>query len=57
MAGCSPTSRLRRSKRSLAHDGHGERVERPRDLPAALQRAAAAVRGGQQALVNVVCPP
>ena len=40
----------------LAHDGHGERVESPRDLPAALQRAAAAVRGGQQALVNVICP-
>jgi acetolactate synthase-1/2/3 large subunit len=40
-----------------AHDGHGERVERPADLPAALQRAAGAVRGGQQALVNVICPP
>ena len=26
-----------------------------RILPAALQRAAAAVRGGQQALVNVIC--
>ncbi|HEX2942803.1 MAG TPA: thiamine pyrophosphate-requiring protein [Rhodopila sp.] len=38
-----------------AHDGHGERVERPADLPAALQRAAAAVRAGRQALVNVVC--
>ena len=41
----------------VAHDGHGERVERPADLPAALRRAAAAVRGGQQALVNVICPP
>ena len=40
-----------------AHDGHGERVDRPADLPAALQRAAAAVRNGQQALVNVVCKP
>jgi acetolactate synthase I/II/III large subunit len=40
-----------------AHDGHGERVERPVDLPAAFRRAAAAVRGGQQALVNVICPP
>jgi acetolactate synthase-1/2/3 large subunit len=38
-----------------AHDGHGERVVRPADLPAALVRAAAAVRGGRQALVNVVC--
>jgi acetolactate synthase-1/2/3 large subunit len=40
-----------------AHDGHGERVERPADLPAALRRASAAVRAGQQALVNVICPP
>jgi acetolactate synthase-1/2/3 large subunit len=39
-----------------AHDGHGEKVERPADLPAALRRAAEAVRGGQQALVNVICP-
>jgi acetolactate synthase-1/2/3 large subunit len=38
-----------------AHDGHAERVDRPADVPAALQRAAAAVRGGNQALVNVVC--
>jgi acetolactate synthase I/II/III large subunit len=40
-----------------AHDGHGERVERPADLPAALRRAADAVRSGRQALVNVICPP
>ena len=39
-----------------AHEGHGERVDRPADLPAALRRAAASVRGGQQALVNVICP-
>lgn len=38
-----------------AHDGHGERVDKPADLPAALARAAAAVRAGQQALVNVIC--
>ena len=37
-----------------AHDGYGERVENPSDLPAALQRAANAVRSGQQALLNVV---
>ncbi len=42
-------------KLMAAHDGYGERVDHPADLPAALQRAAAAVRGGQQALVNVVC--
>ena len=40
-----------------AHDGHGERVEHPSDLPGALKRAAGAVRSGQQALVNVICPP
>ena len=39
-----------------AHGGHGERVERPAELPGALKRAAAAVRNGQQALVNVLCP-
>jgi acetolactate synthase-1/2/3 large subunit len=39
-----------------AHDGYGERVERPADLPAAFRRAAVAVRNGQQALVNVICP-
>ncbi len=38
-----------------AHGGHGELVDHPAALPAALQRAAAAVRGGQQALVNVIC--
>ena len=38
-----------------AHDGYGEKVERPADLPAALQRAVKAVRSGQQALLNVVC--
>jgi acetolactate synthase-1/2/3 large subunit len=40
-----------------AHDGHGERVEHPADLPAALARAVAAVKSGTQALVNVICPP
>jgi len=30
-------------------------VEKPADLPAALRRAVAAVRGGRQALLNVVC--
>ena len=38
-----------------AHDGYGEKVESPADLPAALQRAVAAVRSGRQALLNVVC--
>jgi acetolactate synthase-1/2/3 large subunit len=39
-----------------AHGGHGERVEKPADLPAALARARDAVLGGKQALVNVICP-
>jgi acetolactate synthase-1/2/3 large subunit len=38
-----------------AHGGYGERVERPGDLPAALQRALASVRNGKQALLNIVC--
>ena len=37
------------------HGGYGERVDTPAELPAALARAAAAVRSGVQALVNVVC--
>ena len=37
-----------------AHDGHGERVEHPAELPGALHRAARAVREGRQALVNVI---
>jgi acetolactate synthase-1/2/3 large subunit len=38
-----------------AHGGHGERVQHPAELPAALQRTAAAVRDGRQALVNAIC--
>jgi len=38
-----------------AHSGYGARVERPGDLPGALMRAAERVRGGQQAVVNVLC--
>lgn len=39
-----------------ASGGYGERVERPEDLPAALERALKAVRGeGRQALLNVIC--
>ena len=39
-----------------AQGGHGERVERPEDVPAALKRALDAVRGGKQALLNVITP-
>jgi acetolactate synthase I/II/III large subunit len=38
-----------------AQGGYGEKVEKPADLPAALKRAVDAVRGGRQALLNVVC--
>jgi acetolactate synthase-1/2/3 large subunit len=39
-----------------AQGGHGERVERPDDVPAALQRARDAVRSGKQALLNIITP-
>jgi acetolactate synthase-1/2/3 large subunit len=40
-----------------AQGGHGERVERPADLPTALARARDVVTNeGRQALVNVICP-
>ncbi len=39
-----------------AQGGHGERVEKAGDLPAALARACDTVRGGRQALLNVVVP-
>lgn len=35
--------------------GYGEKVENAEDLPAALERALAAVREGRQALLNVIC--
>jgi acetolactate synthase I/II/III large subunit len=38
-----------------AQGGHGERVERPGDLPDALARAVAAVRSGRQALLSIIC--
>ena len=38
------------------HEGYGERVEDPKILPDALQRALKAVREeGRQALLNVIC--
>ena len=39
-----------------AQGGHGERVERPEDVPAALARALDAVRSGKQVLLNVITP-
>jgi acetolactate synthase-1/2/3 large subunit len=37
-----------------AQSGHGERVDKPADLPAALRRAIDATKRGQQALLNVI---
>jgi acetolactate synthase I/II/III large subunit len=37
-----------------ASGGYGERVEDPKELPAAMKRALKAVDGGQQALLNVI---
>jgi len=39
-----------------AQGGHGERVEKFEELKPALARARDAVRGGKQALVNVMIP-
>src|SRR5438477_3840679 len=36
-------------------DGHGERVESPGELPAALKRGLAAVREGRPGILNVLC--
>jgi acetolactate synthase-1/2/3 large subunit len=36
-------------------DGHGERVEHPGELAAALKRGLAAVREGRPAILNVMC--
>jgi acetolactate synthase-1/2/3 large subunit len=38
-----------------AFDGHGERVERLPDLVPALRRGLEVVRGGRQAVVNILC--
>ncbi len=38
-----------------AFDGYGERVEDPAEVTPALRRALAEVRGGRQALLNILC--
>jgi acetolactate synthase I/II/III large subunit len=54
-----PLSELTPSPRfdvlARAVDGHGERVETPGDLPAALKRGLAAVREGHPAILDVQC--
>jgi acetolactate synthase-1/2/3 large subunit len=49
----TPSPRFEELARTV--DGHGERVERPGDLPGALKRGLAAVREGRPAVLNVLC--
>jgi acetolactate synthase-1/2/3 large subunit len=49
----TPSPRFEELARAV--DGHGERVESPSELPAALKRGLAAVRDGQPAILNVQC--
>lgn len=53
LADLSPSPRFEHAVE--ASGGLGIRVERADELPAALARAVEAVRGGRQALVNVLC--
>ena len=45
------------SKLAQAYGGYGERVEKPADVRAALDRGLKAVAAGQLALVEIVLPP
>jgi len=49
----TPSPRFEEMARTV--DGHGERVEHPGDLAAALKRGLAAVREGRPAILNVMC--
>jgi acetolactate synthase-1/2/3 large subunit len=49
----TPSPRFEEMARTV--DGHGERVESPGELPAALKRGLAAVRDGRPAILNVLC--
>ena len=49
----TPSPRFEELARAV--DGHGERVESPGELPAALKRGLAAVREGRPAILNVLC--
>ena len=56
MADLSPSPAFEEAVK--AEGGHGERVEKASELPAALARAIAVVKNEKrQALLNVVCPP
>jgi acetolactate synthase-1/2/3 large subunit len=49
----TPSPRFEEMARTV--DGHGERVEHPGELAAALKRGLAAVREGRPAILNVIC--
>jgi acetolactate synthase I/II/III large subunit len=49
----TPSPRFEEMARTV--DGHGERVEHPGELAAALKRGLAAVREGRPAILNVMC--
>jgi acetolactate synthase-1/2/3 large subunit len=53
LSGLAPSPRFEEMARAV--DGHGERVETPGELPAALKRGLAAVREGRPAILNVLC--
>jgi acetolactate synthase-1/2/3 large subunit len=53
LSALSPSPRFEELAKAV--DGHGERVESPGDLPAALKRGLAAVREGRPAILNVLC--
>ena len=56
MADLSPSPAFEEAVK--AQGGHGERVEKASELPAALARAIAVVtKEKRQALLNVICPP
>jgi acetolactate synthase-1/2/3 large subunit len=53
LSALTPSPRFEELARAV--DGHGERVESPGELPAALKRGLAAVRDGRPAVLNVLC--
>ena len=44
-------------KLAEAYGGYGERVEKPADVRAAIDRGLKAVAGGKLALLDIVLPP
>ena len=53
LSSLTPSPRFEEMARTV--DGHGERVEHPGELAAALKRGLADVREGRPAILNVIC--